>query len=103
MPCPVQITTTRFPLTFSDPDSSCALSPANPAADAGSTQIPAAASAFCAARIWSSLTAIIFPPDSSAAASACSPRAGFPIRIAVAIVSGFSTTWPKTSGAAPAA
>ena len=37
------------------------------------------------------------------ARSPCSHEAGLPIRIAVAIVSGCSTGWPSTSGAAPAA
>ena len=43
------------------------------------------------------------PPDSSRAASACFHDAGFPIRIAVAMVSGSSTGCPSTIGAAPAA
>ena len=43
------------------------------------------------------------PPDSDAAAVAEYQLAGFPMRIAVAIVSGFSTGWPSTIGAAPAA
>ena len=30
-------------------------------------------------------------------------EAGLPMRMAVAMVSGFSTTWPSTIGAAPAA
>ena len=37
------------------------------------------------------------------AAIASSQRAGLPMRIALATVSGFSTRWPSTSGAAPAA
>ena len=43
------------------------------------------------------------PPDSLAAAAAEYQLAGFPMRMAVAMVSGFSTTWPSTMGAAPAA
>src|SRR5678815_4964948 len=46
---------------------------------------------------------MIRPLDSSAAWMACSPRAGFPMRMAVATVSGLSTGCPSTSGAAPAA
>ena len=43
------------------------------------------------------------PPDSLAAAVAPYHEAGLPMRIAVAIVSGCSTGWPSTSGAAPSA
>jgi len=43
------------------------------------------------------------PPDSSRAATALAHEAGLLIRIAVATVSGFSTTAPVTIGAAPAA
>src|SRR3954471_4791693 len=43
------------------------------------------------------------PPESSRAASALVHEAGLPIRIAVAIVVGCSTTAPLTIGAAPAA
>ncbi len=46
-------------------------------------------------------TASIAPPDSSRAAIAPSQLAGFPMRMAVAIVSGCSTGSPRTSGAAP--
>ena len=49
------------------------------------------------------MTASIAPSDSSRAASARAAEAGLPIRIAVATVSGSSTGWPSTSGAAPAA
>ena len=49
------------------------------------------------------MTASIRPPDSSRAASALVHDAGLPIRMAVAIVLGFSTTRPVTIGAAPAA
>ena len=55
------------------------------------------------ARISSSLTASITPPDSSRAASAPDHEAGLPIRMAVATVSGSSTGAPFTIGAAPAA
>ena len=53
--------------------------------------------------ISSSVTVSMKPPLSRAAARASSPRAGLPMRMAVAIVSGCSTGWPSTSGAAPAA
>src|SRR5579883_2352760 len=43
------------------------------------------------------------PPDAEAAASAGSQLAGLPMRMAVATVSGSSTGWPRTIGAAPAA
>ena len=46
---------------------------------------------------------MIPPPDSDAADVAPYHDAGLPIRIAVAMVSGFSTGWPRTIGAAPAA
>ena len=49
------------------------------------------------------MTAVIAPPDSLAAAVAEYQLAGLPIRMAVAIVSGCSTGWPSTMGAAPAA
>ncbi len=45
----------------------------------------------------------MWPPDSSRAASAWAHEAGLPIRMAVAMVSGWSTGWPRTMGAAPAA
>ena len=78
--------------------------PATLAADAGSQNTPSCrARARYAARIWSSVTAEIRPPESSRAATALSHDAGAPIRIAVATVSGCSTRWPRTSGAAPAA
>ena len=56
-----------------------------------------------ASMISSSVTAVMEPPDSDAAAVAEYQLAGFPMRIAVAIVSGSSTGCPKTMGAAPAA
>jgi hypothetical protein len=43
------------------------------------------------------------PRDSVTAAIASSQRAGLPMRIALATVSGFATGAPWTSGAAPAA
>jgi len=64
---------------------------AKEAAEAGSPKIPATdAMIFCAERISPSLTISIKPPDSSRAATAFCQLAGFPIRIAVATVSGFS-------------
>ncbi len=53
--------------------------------------------------ICESVTAATPPPDSRIAARAWSPRAGLPMRIAVATVSGRATTAPSTSGAAPEA
>ena len=74
------------------------------AAEPGSTKMPSVDdSRRCAARISSSVTASIRPPDSSRAASAWRHEAGLPIRMAVAMVSGSSTGWPSTIGAAPAA
>ena len=49
------------------------------------------------------MTISIRPPDSSRAASASVQEAGFPTRIAVAAVSGFSTIALRTIGAAPSA
>ena len=43
------------------------------------------------------------PCDAVIAAIASSQRAGLPMRIALATVSGFSTGAPYTSGAAPSA
>ena len=69
------------------------IKPAIPAALDGSTKIPSfAATKRYAARISSSVTESINPPDESRASTACCQDAGFPIRIAVAIVSGFLTT-----------
>jgi hypothetical protein len=53
--------------------------------------------------IWASDTARTEPCDAVMAAIASSQRAGLPIRIALAIVSGFGTGSPRTSGAAPSA
>ena len=47
------------------------------------------------------MTAEIRPPEASRASTACVHDAGSPIRIAVAMVSGYSIRWPTTSGAAP--
>ena len=66
--------------------------PATHAADAGSQNTPSTdASHLCASRISASLTASMRPPASSTAASASRQRAGLPIRIADATVSGCST------------
>src|SRR5205085_620457 len=54
-------------------------------------------------RISRSVTARIAPSESRAASSACFHEAGLPMRIAVAIVDGFSIGCPLTIGAAPAA
>ena len=79
-------------------------SPATLAADAGSTNTASRAdSSRYAARISSSVTAANCPPDSSRAVTAAAHDAGAPIRMAVAIVSGWLTGAPCTSGAAPAA
>ena len=74
------------------------------AALAGSQKTPSfAASSLYASRIWVSVTASIRPAESLTAVIASSQRAGLPMRIALATVSGFSTILPVTSGAAPAA
>ena len=54
-------------------------------------------------RISRSVTARICPSDSVAAATALPQDAGFPIRMAVAIVCGSFTASPRTIGAAPCA
>ena len=56
-----------------------------------------------ASMISLSVTAVMDPPDSDAAAVAEYQLAGLPMRIAVATVSGSATGWPSTMGAAPAA
>src|SRR5665647_1707103 len=102
-PWPVTVTVILAP-AGTRPASASISRPATPAADAGSTKMPTRAdSNRWAARIWVSVTASISPPDSSRAATACCQEAGLPIRIAVAMVSGSSTGWPSTIGAAPAA
>ena len=81
-----------------------AISPATLAADAGSHSTPSfAARNRYASRICSSVTALTAPPEEVIASIASSQRAGLPIRIALATVSGCSTGAPWTSGAAPAA
>ena len=49
------------------------------------------------------MTAATRPREAVNAFIASSQRAGLPIRIAEATVSGFSIGWPSTSGAAPSA
>ena len=67
------------------------ISPATDAADAASQKTDSSdARNRYAARISSSVTAVMAPPDSLAAAVAPYHEAGFPIRMAVATVSGFS-------------
>src|SRR4051794_1320369 len=79
-------------------------SPATDAALAGSQNTPSrCASVRYAPRISSSDTARTSPRDVVIAVIASSQRAGLPMRIALATVSGFSTGLPCTSGAAPAA
>ena len=78
--------------------------PATEAAEPGSTNTPSREdTSRWAARICSSVTAWMRPPDSSRAATACGHEAGLPMRMAVAMVSGSSMGWPLTMGAAPAA
>ena len=62
-----------------------------------------AATNLYALKISLSVTESIKPFDATFAATACCHDAGFPIRIAVAIVSGFLITLFLTIGAAPAA
>src|SRR5690606_453185 len=102
-PCPVTVHTTTEP-DGKRPSSAVASRPATLAAEAGSTNTPSReASSRYAARISSSVTAANRPFDSSLAVTAFCQDAGLPTRMAVATVSGFSTGWPCTSGAAPAA
>ena len=78
--------------------------PATDAAEAGSQKMPSRApSSEYASSISSSETARTSPRDAVKAFIASSQRAGFPIRIADATVSGNSTGAPCTSGAAPSA
>ena len=80
------------------------MSPATEAAEAASQNTDSCwAKNVYAPRISSSVTAVMDPPDSLAAAVAEYQLAGLPIRMAVAIVSGLSTGCPSTIGAAPAA
>ena len=80
------------------------ISPAIPAALDGSTNTPSfPATRRYALKISLSVTESMRPPDESRASIACCHDAGLPIRIAVAIVSGFFTIFPFTIGAEPAA
>src|ERR1700722_1305823 len=98
-PWPVSTQTTLEPWGTSDFNR-----PATEAAEAASQKTDSCcAKKVYAPRISSSVTAVMEPPDSLAAAVAEYQLAGLPMRIAVAIVSGFSTGWPRTIGAAPAA
>src|SRR6266487_3349420 len=94
-PCPVTVQTIRLASRIfwneyaASAESQHLKKPAIDAALAGSTKIPSCcASHLCAARMSSSLTTSIPPCDSTMAARACCQLAGFPIRIAEAIVSG---------------
>ena len=88
----------------SSPDAVSCATPAREAAEDGSQKTPSRrARSRYADRICSSVTARISPSDSSRAAVAFCHEAGLPIRIAVATVSGRSTTCPSTIGAAPSA
>src|SRR5947209_14525541 len=98
-PFPVSTHTTR-----EAPPAPWARRPATLAADAGSQKTPSpAASNRYASRIWVSDTARTAPPDEVIDSIASSHRAGLPMRIALATVSGCSTGAPRTSGAAPSA
>ena len=102
-PLPVS-THTTVASASSSPARAALATPASDAADDGSQNTPSSlATSRWAARISSSVTASMRPPDSSRAAIASVHEAGLPIRIAVATVSGWSTGRPLTSGAAPAA
>ena len=80
------------------------INPATPAAEAGSQYMPSFRAKFTYDFIISSsVTEWIDQPDSSRANSAFFQEAGFPILIAVAIVSGLSTISPFTIGADPSA
>src|SRR3954452_6866698 len=96
-PCPVSTQTTV-------PSTPYFNRPATDAADAGSQNTPSfiPRNAY-ASRISASETARIWPRELVTASIASSQRAGFPMRIADATVSGFSTGAPCTSGAAPSA
>src|SRR5688500_19088611 len=101
-PCPVR-TLTTLPLGPL-PSEVSFKRPAMPAAEADSQKTPSSwASISWAARISPSVTLSIRPPDSCAAESAPSLLAGEPILMALATVSGFSKSWPATSGDAPSA
>src|SRR6202042_1335892 len=98
-PCPVNTHTTVEPA-----GTRCLISPAPEAEEAASQKTDSCwARKVYASMISSSVTAVMDPPDSDAAAVAEYQLAGFPMRIAVGIVSGFSTGGRRTMGAAPAA
>src|SRR6476659_347747 len=99
-PCPVTVQTIRLVCRIfwneyaASSESQHLKRPAIDAALAGSTKIPSCcASQLCAARMSSSLTTSMPPCDSTIAMRACCQLAGFPIRIAEAIVSGLSIMW----------
>src|SRR5579859_52268 len=102
---PEPVRTTTAVASFSmRPSCTSLMSSASGAADAGSQNRPSPlASLTWAEMISVSDTAAIMPPDSSRALVAPSHDAGFPMRIAEAIVFGWSTGWPVTMGAAPSA
>ena len=78
--------------------------PASGAQDAGSAKTPPSlARSRWALRISPSDTALNSPPDSCTAARARCALTGFPMRMAVATVSGSGQGLPVTSGAAPSA
>src|SRR5271163_3885665 len=102
-PLPVTVHTTVEP-GATQPSSTALSRPAMLAADAGSTKMPSErATRWYAARISSSVAARNRPLDCCCASTAAVQDAGAPIRIAVAIVSGWLTGLPSTRGAAPAA
>ena len=89
-PWPVRTHTTREPS-----GTPCFSTPATDAAEAGSQNTPSDAPRNSyAARISSSVTARIAPRDAVTAFIASSQRAGLPMRMADATVSGFSTGAP---------
>ena len=86
-PCPVNTHTTVEPS-----GTPCLINPATDAEDAASQKTDSCwARKFYPSMISSSVTAVMDPPDSDAAAVAEYQLAGFPMRKAVAMVSGFST------------
>src|SRR5688572_4921893 len=102
-PWPVSVHT-MVPSSRTSPSLTVRMSPATDAAEAGSAKTPSRdAMSLYALTISSSVTMAIRPPDSSLARTAPSQLAGFPIRMAVARVSGSFTGAPRTMGAAPSA
>ena len=78
--------------------------PATAAAEAVSQKTPSKrVRSPYASRISSSETMSMLPCYSRTASAAPCQLAGFPMRMAEAMVSGRSTTWPRTMGAAPSA